>query len=473
MSGTRPWGVLAVFVALVVTATLGYFMAREPIQLTDGASNMISVADTGAWQVFVDKLTNEGFFRPLMWPPYRLVMDWSGGNYFIWFKAIHVAQLLGLLLLLARWVRVETGTDLAAFLFAVAVLVGGHTFPGTIREAFPINHFLMMAVCTLGVVVLASERPRVVNDILAVLLFAYAVLTLESGLLVWVAVVWAWCLGWRGVSRWGILAMTAGVVAYFAVRFLWLQTGTPGLVERSTGFGFAPATSDEIQQRFGHRPFGFYAYNISGALLTLFFAEPRGGVYRFVRGFVIGPHEPWTQLNVACATGVTILIATAFWHRRAHLRGELSHHDRVLLMLPVMAVANAVFCYTYLKDVVLSVAGVFVAAAACVAMRDALGGLAARAWRPIPALTVAALTVLSSVWAVKLIGVHHSIRKESISVRKEWTRVDQWLVEQDIVLDTPGKVSVKRVLEADALRRGPVLPWPELPWSVTWFDEEQ
>ena len=473
MSGVRLWRVLAVLVAVLVTATLGYFMAREPIQLTDGASNMISVADTGAWQLFVDKLTNEGFFRPLMWPPYRLVMDWSGGDYFTWFKAIHVWQLLVLLLLLARWVRVETGTDLTAFLFAVAVLVGGHTFPGTVREAFPINHFLLMAICTLGAAVLAAERPRLINDLLAALLFAWAALTLESGLLVWAAAVWAWCLGWRGVSRWGLLAMTAGVVAYFAVRFLWLQTGTPGLVERSTGFGFAPANSDEIERMFGHRPFVFYAYNISGALLTLLFAEPRGGVYRFVRGFVLGPHEPWVQLNVACATGVTLLVATACWRRRAHLRSGLSHHDRVLLMLPAMAAANAAFCYTYLKDVVLSVAGVFVAAAAFVAMRDALGGLAVRAWRPVAVLAVAGLTLLSSVWAVKFVGIHYSVRKESLSIRKEWAEVDRWLERQEIVLDTPGKRLVKRTLEVDALKKAPVAPWPMLPWSRDWFDETQ
>ncbi|MEQ1895986.1 MAG: hypothetical protein ABL971_01205 [Vicinamibacterales bacterium] len=473
MSGARLWRVLTLLLVVVVTATLGYFMTREPIQLTDGASNMISVADVGAWQVFVEEMTNEGFFRPLMWPPYRLVMDWSGGDYFTWFKAIHVGQLLVLLLLLARWVRVETGPDLAAFLFGVAVLVGGHTFPGTIREAFPINHFLMIAVCTLGAAVLASERPRPVNDLLAVLLFTYAALSLESGLLVWVAAVWAWCLGWRGVSRWGILAMTAGVAAYFAVRFLWLQTGTPGLVERSTGFGFGIATSDEIQRLFGQRPFLFYAYNISGALLTLFFAEPRGGVYLFVRGFVIGPHEPWVLLNVACATGVTLLIATAFWRRRAHLRSGLSHHDRVLLMLPVMAAANAVFCYTYLKDVVLSVAGVFVAAAAYAALRDALGGLAVRAWRPLPMLAVVGLTVLSSAWAVKFVGIHNSVRKESISIRREWAQVDRWLERQAIVLDTPAKQLVKRRLEADALRKAPVAPWPELPWSRDWFDETQ
>ncbi len=142
-------------------------------------------------------------------------------------------------------------------------------------------------------------------------------------------------------------------------------------------------------------------------------------------------------------------------------------------MLPVMAAANAVFCYTYLKDVVLSVAGVFVAAAAFVAMRDALGGLAVRAWRPVPVLAVAGLTLLSSVWSVKFVGIHYSVRKESLSIRKEWAQVDRWLERQEIVLDTPAKRLVKRTLETDALRKAPVAPWPDLPWSRDWFDETQ
>ena len=473
MSGPRPWKALAIAVAVLVTATLGYFMTRIPIQLTDGASNMISVADVSAWQVFVGKMTNEGFFRPLMWPPYRLVMDWSGGAYFVWFKAIHVAQLLGLLLLLARWVRVETGTDLAAFLFAVAVLVGGNTFPGAIREAFPINHFLAMAVCTLWVAVLAAGRPRLGNDVLAVLLFAYAVLTLESGLLVWVAAATAWVLGWRGISRGAVLTITAGVAAYLVVRFGWFHTGTPDLVERASGFGFAPMDAADIQRRFGGRPLVFYAYNVSGALLALLVGEPRGGVYRFVRGFEVGPHEPWMQLNVACATGVTLLIAIALWRRRRGWTHGLTHHDRVLLMLPVMAAANAAFCYAYLKDVVLSVAGVFVAAAAYVAMRDALAAPWLRRGRAASVVTTAALTMLTTAWAIKFIGIHYSVRKESVSVRKEWAQVDQWLARQEIVLDTPAKRAVKNALETDALTRLPVPPWPRLPWSPGWFDETQ
>jgi len=466
----RRWAWVLV---IAVTATLGWFMTRIPIQLTDGASNMMSVVDQGAWEVFIGKMGNQGFFRPLMWPPYVLVMTLSGGAYFAWFKAIHIGQLLVLLALFLRWLRVDTATDAVAFAFGVAVLVGGHTFPGTVREAFPINHFLAMAICVLGTAVLASEPRHRLNDALALLLFVYAALTIESGLLVWVASAAALALGWRGLSRPAVALMTAGVVAYLVVRFGWLHNGAPDLTERGSGFGFAVLGVEEIQRRFGDRPLVFYAYNLSAAILTMLTAEPRGAVYYFVRGLVEGSRESWVELNVFCATGVTLLVGAAYWLRRHGWREGLTHHDRILFMAPILVVANAAFCYAYVKDVVLSTAGVFVAAAAAVAMREVLVRAGGGAWRRSSAVAAVALLLLSSAWAIKLVGIHFSIRKEAISVRREWALVDDWLARTKLALDSPAKQALKHALETDALRKVPVAPWPSLPWPNDWFDETQ
>ncbi len=458
---------------ITVTATLAWFMTRLPIQPTDGASNMISVVDKGLWQLVVEKADNKGFFRPLMFPAYRIVMDLSGGAYFLWFKAIHVAQVFVLLALFLRWLRVETVTDAVAFTFGVAVLVGGHTFPGTVREAFPINHFLAVAICTLGAAVLAAEPRRRLNDVLALLLFAYAALTVDSGLLVWVAGAAAFVLGWRGVSRPAMAVMTAGVVAYLVVRFGWFHNGTPELADRASGFGFATIEAADIQGRFGDRPLLFYAYNVSAALLTLLTAEPRNAIYLFVRGLVEGARESWVELNVFCATGVTILVATAYRLRWRGWRAGLTHHDRILLMAPVLVAANAAFCYAYVKDVVLSTGAVFVAAAAAVAMREVLMRAGSGAWRRGSAFAAVALLLLSTAWAVKFVGIHFSIRKEAISIRREWAEVDRWMERTGIVLDSPRKRALKQALEIDALRKTPVAPWPSLPWPTSWFDETQ
>jgi len=469
----RPIGALAAAYVALVTLTLAFYVTRIPIQLSDGASNMISVVDQSAVEIFFDKTSNEAYFRPLMWPPYKMVMDLSGGAYFGWFKGLHVVQLLVLLLLLVRWLRIRDGADLAVLPFAVAVLVGGHTFAGTLREAFPINHFLSIAICVLGAATVSAERWRLGNDVAAILLFVYASLTLETGLLVWVVLVWAFAIGWRGVSKPALALVTLGVAAYLYIRFAVLDTGTPGLTERESGWGFALLGKDELNRRFSDHPLRYYAYNVASSLSGILFAEPRAGVWAFLRGIVQGGLEPWRALNVACASGVTVLIASWAWtQRRSWSTRSFTHGDRVVLMLPVVVLANALFCYAYVKDVVLSTAGVFVAAAAFVAMRGTLGRLG-HASRPIAVFGAVLLTALSAAWAVKHVGIHYNLWEQNVSVRREWAQVDRWLQNQEIDLVTPASRSVKARLEFEALSRPVAPPWPEPRWTRRWFDDTQ
>jgi hypothetical protein len=288
-----------------------------------------------------------------------------------------------------------------------------------------------------------------------------------------VAAVASVALGWRGLSRTAVALMTAGVVAYLVVRFGWFHNGTPDLVERGSGFGFGSLSTDDIQRRFGDRPMVFYAYNVSAALLTMLLSEPRGGIYYFTQGLVEGPRQAWVELNVFAATGVTVMIGVALWLRRGHWRDGLTHHDRILVLAPVLVVANAAFCYAYVKDVVLSVGGVFIAAAAAVAVRELWARAGAGRWRPMNACAAVVLVLLSTGWAIKLVGIHFSIRKSAIAVRREWATVDMWLEREEIVLDSPRKIALKRALETDAIRREPPAPWPTLPWPASWFDETQ
>ena len=65
--------------------------------------------------------------------------------------------------------------------FALTVFTGLHTFLGFVREAFPINHFLQVAVLVLIAVPAARSRPRPVVDIAVNLIFVAACLTLRVG----------------------------------------------------------------------------------------------------------------------------------------------------------------------------------------------------------------------------------------------------------------------------------------------------
>lgn len=51
--------------------------------------------------------------------------------------------------LFVRVLGVSSAADFAAAAFVLVVLVGLHTFRGTVQEAFPINHFLEIVVLCL------------------------------------------------------------------------------------------------------------------------------------------------------------------------------------------------------------------------------------------------------------------------------------------------------------------------------------
>ena len=115
---------------------------------------------------------------------------------------MHVALLLMLVALFVLAARVREWTDLAAFTVALPVFVGIHTFVAMLQEAFPVNHYAEVAVCVLAVLWLAQRPPRWFVAPLICLLLVLALSVIESGAMVWVAVVACAVLAW-GMSGGG------------------------------------------------------------------------------------------------------------------------------------------------------------------------------------------------------------------------------------------------------------------------------
>ena len=111
---------------------------------------------------------------------------------------------------------------------ALAVLVGSHTFAWTVREAYPVNTFLTILLCCAAAVALSSAAPRWWTTPAAIALFAVSALTVETGLLVWVILVAGYLLGWRGVSRAGIVGLCVALAGV-------LRPPLPGVRERPSG----------------------------------------------------------------------------------------------------------------------------------------------------------------------------------------------------------------------------------------------
>lgn len=463
------WTRLAYAYALVWAGVLSYFLLGLPVQLTDSLSVMVDVHDLSLREVLVDYSAHPEFFRPFQFGLSKVVYSLADGDLYAWYRGLHAAQATILVLLFVRLLRPRAPADSAIVAFGLAVLIGVHTFPGTVREAFPINHFMTILICCLLTANLARSRPGWHVDAAAAIVFVFAALTIESGLLVWVVLASLWLTGDRGVSRQGFAAVTALLAGYFVLRFVVLDIGSPGLLVRSSGYGFAVRDPEELQQMFGATPARFYAYNVTTSILSLLFAEPRAGVWSLTRSLIDGEARPSLVINVVASTAATALILSYAWRRRGEwLALRFDGDDRLVVLSLGTLAANAAINFAYTKDVIMSPAGLFFAVAASVAARDLLRRIPSNA-ALVRTLPIAAFCLLlSTTWALRSAGTLIAMRHQVYNVRSDWAYFDRWAERSSRTFDDPARHALVNRLQADAIARYPTST-PVGRW-VTLFD---
>jgi hypothetical protein len=461
----------AVFVlAAVLASAIGFDLWRVPVQVSDSLGEILDAQESpSVTQSFRNALGATSYLRPLRIAQIKALFDLSQGHYRLAYRGFHVLLLVSLVLLFARALRVESGVDAAAAAFALTVLIGLHTFLGFLREAFPINHFLEIAVLTLVAVNLTLSRGGVWADILAALTFACAALTLESGVLVWVVIVAGWLCGFRGVSTRGVVLVTGLVGGYFLLRFWYLNTGLPSLTERSTGFLLERLEPSEIQKRFGDAPMVFYAYNVAASLLSVLFSEPREGVFVAVRAWMRDDVQPREYLAVLSSIGLTAVMGWAAirWWRQDQ---PLGRPERLALIAVAVLFANAALSFSYTKDDIVALAGVFYGFVAYAAVRTLL--TSARAGGAVKVLVVSVgLLVLASAWVMRASGVHHVINEHAFRTRNDWADLPMAWQREGRWPTTPEPLVVIERLRNDALD-APV-PNPQLApeWRSRWYGD--
>src|SRR4051812_34933205 len=196
---------------------------RIPIQVSDSVE-IIEVIDRtpSIVSAFAEGLhASRTMLRPMRQTGTKLLLDVAhgiGGRYNLAFRGFHAAAAALLILLFTRIARPRDWTGVAALCFAMLVLTGLHTFGGMMREAYPINHFLLIAIYCLAAFAIAETRGGAVADVAACTLFVVASLTLESGLVVLAVAVAAYVSGLRGISRGALVAMTVLAVGYVILR---------------------------------------------------------------------------------------------------------------------------------------------------------------------------------------------------------------------------------------------------------------
>jgi hypothetical protein len=454
VSDTRYWLLLSYAAAVLVSATLGYFLLRVPIQTTDCFTNML-VLDAPFMDV-LGRGIQPGFLRPGLWAQLKIVYDLSQGEYFYWFRWTAVLEVLGVVLPFTALLRPDTARAALVCPLALAVLVGHHAFAWTIREAFPVNAYLTNVIFCAVVVNLAIGAYRWWKDVLVVAIFIAAVTSLESGLLVGGIVVVGYVLGMRGVSRAGVGGVLALIAAYFVLRFGVLGTGMPALLERESSFGFTRYSGAELSRMFEGRVYVFYAYNVVASLLGTLFAEPRDGMWRLTRSILDGSPDPRLLVGVLSSTIATVLIGRYIWIRRGFWRRwELDRGDRIVMLFVLVLLANAGISLAYTKDVIMSPAGYFYAAAFFVACRHYIDGLTLaapdiRARRLAPAFVTAAMLVLSVTWTIRAVGLHAALTQTAYKVRQQWAYFDAY-IEKNYQPVPPRVRTLKTHLQNDAV----------------------
>jgi hypothetical protein len=462
----RRWELISYGCAILAAAVLAYALFGLPIQVTDSLNNLIKIQGKTLTQVIVDEFSQQSYLRPLLWGTLKAVFDQADGHYFYVFRGLHALQAAALLLMYVGLVRPRTAADAACVPLGLAVLLGMHTFSGTVREAFPINTFLTILLCGFAAAMIALSEYRRWHDAAAAALLVFASLTVESGLLVAVIFVSAAIAGARGLSRAGVAAQVALVAGYFGLRYLVFDIGTPTLIERASGYGWGTLEPDQLMARFGDNPLPFYAYNIAASVLSVLFSEPRAGVW-VTTASLMEDGGRWAAMTISAAASVlaTALIGRFVWLRRhAWMTRDLSRDDRLVFISGAVIAANAVLSFVYTKDVIMSPAGAFFAVAVFAAVRHQVTRMPTS--RSAAALWVAALMVLSTTWGIRYVGLHADLRRAEVKVRNEWAYVETWLLRQPLEAMGPAAVALKNELREDAVVRHPARPLlPERPWT--------
>jgi hypothetical protein len=174
-------------------------------------------------------------------------------------------------------------------------------------------------------------------------------------------------------------------------------------------------------------------------------------------------------VSVGASVLGTGLIAAFVWNRRGDWWARrFTADDQLVAIFLAVAAANAVICYAYTKDVILSPAGAFYALALAVSARHYLE----RASRTTVRTAIASLVLvlLSTGWAFRAIGAQVDLRHAAEVVRNEWADVDRWLEEQNAVPTTDEGRAIVAQLQDDAIWRHPMRPRLTGRW-LKWFEE--
>lgn len=417
---TRP-RVLAFLLAGLLGVSVAQSVYNIPIQVSDSLDVIISSRQPASSLALLQQTSQSS--STTLRPGRALQARWlgeladaGGWSYHSVFRGVHALLAFGIVCLFTWVARVRVPSDLFALGVALTVLVGHHTFAAMMREAYPVNHYAEIACGSLITVGIAQRRATAAGQFIALAVLAAGLLLIESAVLLWVVLVGCVAIGLPGVSRKTATAATAVLVVYFVGRAL-LGISAPGIGGHASGWLGTTYSADELVARFGANPWPFYAYNVVGGVLSVVASEPRFGVYRVLSSLDAGTWPPVLTIQLASSLILSLIILI---HARAVMRQPWSswaEETRVLTLAAVVVVVSAFLCATYIKEEIVSTAGVFYALAGYLAMR---WPFALTAESRLRGAMVACLLVAAPLWGFRTVGTHYELRRVAFVTRNDW-----------------------------------------------------
>ena len=459
------WTITALFACGVSASVF-----RIPIQVSDSVE-ILEIVDRepSVAAAFVQGLhASKTMLRPMRQVGTRLLLDVahaSGDHYNVVFRGFHAAAAALLIALFTHVARPRDWTGTAALCFAMLVLTGLHTFGGMMREAYPINHFLLIAIYCLAAFAIAESRGGIVADVTACTLFVIASLTLESGLVVFGVALAAYLAGLRGVSRGALVAMAVVAIGYVILRGPLLHMTGNMVGERQTGYGTEMLTTSELRARFGNAPWVLYGYTIVCSILTVLLSQPVAGQWT-----AFAPWDPQAPPLFFLNDVGTSLVATAVvvWYlrRRRPPDGRRRWRDAEPLAMITVLVGSAILSYAYAKSEIMSTAGVFYTLVVYLAVRELAEVFITKTRPSLRVVVVLAIAFVSTAWAWRAMGLQYRLQRGAFEARSEWVLRMPPYSPPPV---QPAEARLTPQLLDEALHRGrtnPFLLWP--PYARLW-----
>jgi hypothetical protein len=158
------------------------------------------------------------------------------------------------------------------------------------------------------------------------------------------------------------------------------------------------------------------------------------------------------------------------WYAAARLprsRSAWSGPDRTFVAASIAFIVNAAFNAVYIKDEIMSPAGLFYAIATFVAVRALIDSLPTRTFTAT-SLVTCLLVAVAALWTFRVVGVHYQLRYDAFTTRNDWVEVLRPDKHDDWPGD-PAELALTGRIRAEAIARRTTSPsfmprWADRYW---------